>query len=225
MRKRAPGVDSLAGSLSDLARTDPTVAERMIQLTAIPGSKQRRIIIAKVIAWLNSTTALLAGLNLIDDDLTPGFLTRFIAPLKMSSLRNVPTAATHSPTLWHAEARTTSRRVSSRWRSAIHGVPRASTCCWPRSKNGALNTAGRLPSRVIRILTPEKCGLRLIRAPRRTLRVANQSPAPYWSSTVSLRQVGFIRACVGGVRLLPATEINGMSPWMFVLNVAETIRF
>lgn len=64
-------VDFLAGCLSDLARTDPSVAERMIQLTAVPASKQQRMIIAEVIASLNSATALLAGLNLIDDDSTP----------------------------------------------------------------------------------------------------------------------------------------------------------
>lgn len=65
-------MDFLAGCLSDLARTDPSVAERIIQLTAIPVSKQQRMIIAKVIARLNSATALLAGLNLIDDGSTPG---------------------------------------------------------------------------------------------------------------------------------------------------------
>jgi len=64
--------DFLAGRLSDLARTDPSVAERIIQLTGIPLSRQQRVIIAKVIAWMNSPTALLAGLNLIDDASTPG---------------------------------------------------------------------------------------------------------------------------------------------------------
>jgi hypothetical protein len=64
-------IDFLAGYLSDLARTDRSVAERIIQLTAISVSKQQRTILAKVIAWMNSAAALLAGLNLIDDDSTP----------------------------------------------------------------------------------------------------------------------------------------------------------
>jgi len=62
----------LAGCLFDLARTDSSVAERIIQLTAIPISGQQRMIVAKVIAWLNSAAALRAGLNLIDDASTPG---------------------------------------------------------------------------------------------------------------------------------------------------------
>jgi hypothetical protein len=65
-------INFLAGYLSDLARTDPSVAERIIQLTAVPISGQQRTIIAKVIARLNSATALLAGLNLIDDASTTG---------------------------------------------------------------------------------------------------------------------------------------------------------
>ena len=65
-------INFLAGCLSNLARTDSSVAERIIQLTAVPISGQQRMIIAKVIAWLNSATALFAGLNLIDDDSTPG---------------------------------------------------------------------------------------------------------------------------------------------------------
>jgi hypothetical protein len=65
-------IDFLAGYISDLARTDRSVAVRIIQLTATPISKQQRLIIAKVIALLDSTAALHAGLNLIDDASTPG---------------------------------------------------------------------------------------------------------------------------------------------------------
>jgi hypothetical protein len=65
-------IDFLAGCLSDLAQTDSSVAERIIQLTVLLISGQQRMIVAKVIASLNSTTALLAGLNLIDDASTPG---------------------------------------------------------------------------------------------------------------------------------------------------------
>jgi hypothetical protein len=62
-------IDFLAARLCDLARTDPSVAQRIIQLTAVPVSEQQRTIIAKVIASLNSTAALVSGLNLINDDL------------------------------------------------------------------------------------------------------------------------------------------------------------
>jgi hypothetical protein len=59
--------DFLAARLSELARTDASVAERILQLTSLPVSPQRRLLLAKVIAWLDSPQSLLAGLNLIDD--------------------------------------------------------------------------------------------------------------------------------------------------------------
>jgi len=60
-------INSLASCLSDLARNDASAAERIVQLTSRPLSGQQRMIVAKVIARLNSAAALLAGLNLIDD--------------------------------------------------------------------------------------------------------------------------------------------------------------
>jgi len=60
-------LDFLAGRLSDLARADCSVAERIIQLSTQHASGQRRLILAKVIASIGSPQALLAGLNLIDD--------------------------------------------------------------------------------------------------------------------------------------------------------------
>jgi hypothetical protein len=60
-------VDFLAGRIADLARAESSIANRILYLSAQPQSGQRRIILAKVIAWLDSSEALLAGLNLIDD--------------------------------------------------------------------------------------------------------------------------------------------------------------
>ncbi len=60
-------LDSLAGRISDLARANSSIAERIAQLSTQPLSGQRRLILAKVIAWLGSRKVLLAGLNLIDD--------------------------------------------------------------------------------------------------------------------------------------------------------------
>ena len=60
-------LDSLAGRLTDLARADSAIAERMIALSTVPLSPQQRVLLAKVLAWLGSTQSLLAGLNLIDD--------------------------------------------------------------------------------------------------------------------------------------------------------------
>jgi hypothetical protein len=60
-------LDSLAGRLTDFARADSAIAERMIALSTLPLSPQQRILLAKVLAWLGSTQSLLGGLNLIDD--------------------------------------------------------------------------------------------------------------------------------------------------------------
>jgi len=61
-------VDLLAACLSELAQADSDLAERILQLSSEPLSPQRRLILAKVIAWLDSPQSLLAGLNLIDDN-------------------------------------------------------------------------------------------------------------------------------------------------------------
>jgi hypothetical protein len=62
-------IDLLAGRIADLVRTDETVQSIVLDLTAKPtASDQQRIILAKVIASLASPRALIAGLNLIDDN-------------------------------------------------------------------------------------------------------------------------------------------------------------
>jgi len=61
-------VDLLVRRIADLALTDVALFARILDLTAKPpSSDQQRVILAKVIASLDSPQALLAGLNLIDD--------------------------------------------------------------------------------------------------------------------------------------------------------------
>ena len=60
-------IDLLASRIVDLARRKPQVARRIYELCAQPISEQQRVILAKVVAWLGSEEALLAGLNLISD--------------------------------------------------------------------------------------------------------------------------------------------------------------
>ena len=60
-------LDFLAGRLTDLARADASLAGHVVRLCAKPISGQRRTILAKIVAWLGSSQALLAGLDLIDD--------------------------------------------------------------------------------------------------------------------------------------------------------------
>lgn len=57
----------IAGSIARLAQDDPVVLERLIQLAEQALSDQRRLILAKALAWIDSPQALMAGLNLIDD--------------------------------------------------------------------------------------------------------------------------------------------------------------
>ncbi|MEO5924803.1 MAG: hypothetical protein ABIR70_13350 [Bryobacteraceae bacterium] len=60
-------LDFLAGRLTDLARAEVSFSERIVRLCAQPISGQRRMILAKIVSWLGSSQALLAGLALIDD--------------------------------------------------------------------------------------------------------------------------------------------------------------
>ena len=62
--------DFLAARLSERAQAVPGLAERILQLSTQPVSVQRRLILAKVVASLDSPQSLLAGLNLIDDTAT-----------------------------------------------------------------------------------------------------------------------------------------------------------
>lgn len=57
----------IAGSVAQLAQSDPSALARLIQLAEHSLSGQRRLILAKVLAWIDSPEALIAGLNLIDD--------------------------------------------------------------------------------------------------------------------------------------------------------------
>lgn len=61
----------IAGSIARFAQDDPVILNRLIQLADQPLSGQRRVILAKVLAWIDSPEALIAGLNLIDDSAQP----------------------------------------------------------------------------------------------------------------------------------------------------------
>jgi hypothetical protein len=61
-------VDLLVSRITQMVRTDQAMVTRILDLTARPLiSDQQRVILAKVLASLDSAQALLAGLNLIDD--------------------------------------------------------------------------------------------------------------------------------------------------------------
>lgn len=60
-------VDFLAVRIAELARSEESVARRIFELTVQPQSEHQRIILAKVVASLDSHQAVMAGLNLIAD--------------------------------------------------------------------------------------------------------------------------------------------------------------
>ncbi len=61
-------IDLLVSRIADLAHTDEALVTRILDLTAKPlRSDQQRVILAKIIASLDSPQSLMAGLNLIDD--------------------------------------------------------------------------------------------------------------------------------------------------------------
>ena len=58
-------LDFIAGSIARFAH--PAILNRLIHLTEQSLSGQRRLILAKVLAWIDSPEAVMAGLNLVDD--------------------------------------------------------------------------------------------------------------------------------------------------------------
>jgi hypothetical protein len=57
----------IAGRIARFAQQAPSVLDRLMQLTEQSLSGQRRLVLAKTLAWIDSPEALMAGLNLIDD--------------------------------------------------------------------------------------------------------------------------------------------------------------
>jgi hypothetical protein len=60
-------LNTVASRIVDLARSQPSVAQRISELCAQTTSEQQRLILCNVVAWLGSEDVLLAGLDLISD--------------------------------------------------------------------------------------------------------------------------------------------------------------
>jgi hypothetical protein len=60
-------LNTLASRIVDLARSQPSVAQRISELCGQTTSEQQRLILSNVVAWLGSEDVLLAGLDLISD--------------------------------------------------------------------------------------------------------------------------------------------------------------
>ena len=60
-------LNTVASRIVDLARSQPSVAQRISELCAQTTSEQQRLILCSVVAWLASEDVLLAGLDLISD--------------------------------------------------------------------------------------------------------------------------------------------------------------
>jgi hypothetical protein len=63
--------DFLASRIADLARSEPAIKERVLQICDVRLSSKRCLLLSKVIARLGTQDALLAGLNLIADGANP----------------------------------------------------------------------------------------------------------------------------------------------------------
>ena len=63
--------DVLVAHIVDIARRDPAVERRLLQLCRLNPTGQRRELLAMIVGWLSTSEALLAGLSLIDDTLKP----------------------------------------------------------------------------------------------------------------------------------------------------------
>ena len=93
-------LDTIAEHLARLARTDPSVASRLTELTTGTIPPQRRTILAKTIAWFATESSLVAALNLMDDIATPSIPYEVFRALEDLFLEKQPVGAnTQSYTL------------------------------------------------------------------------------------------------------------------------------
>lgn len=63
--------DVLAARVAELARADDAVRARLLKLCSAELPASKRLLLARVIGWLGSSEAIVAGLNLIDDAAQP----------------------------------------------------------------------------------------------------------------------------------------------------------
>jgi hypothetical protein len=63
--------DVQSARLAELAQRDPAVRQRLFELCSMQLPAQKRMLLAKVLGMLATTESLLAGLNLIDDEIAP----------------------------------------------------------------------------------------------------------------------------------------------------------
>ena len=61
----------VAGGLVDQARREWAVEQRLYHLCTIPLTASKRALLSRVMGWLGSSEAALAGLHLIDDTCSP----------------------------------------------------------------------------------------------------------------------------------------------------------
>ena len=63
--------DVLAARIVELARRDPRIEARLLELCDMELPSSKRLLLSKVIGWLGTPAAVSAGLNLIDDNASP----------------------------------------------------------------------------------------------------------------------------------------------------------
>ena len=84
-------VDLLVSRIADLTRTDAALVTTILDLTAKPlKSDQQRVILAEVIASLDSPKTLIAGIDLIDDSAPQQLPRKFDMPSKIDIPRKTP---------------------------------------------------------------------------------------------------------------------------------------
>jgi len=194
-------VDLLAARISDVAQADAAVTERVIQLSAQPLAPQQRLILAKVLAWMNTPQSLLAGLNLVDDKSPQPIPYDLWKAIETFSLKSVPTRAIRNPTRSSRARRPTSRSASSRWQSTTLSAPAPPTTSWRRLRSGVWSTADPILNPDIRPMIRVSPGHRQSLARRRQYAGGTSIHAPRRRQTEA-------SVCASGLRYCVLSSIN-----------------
>lgn len=91
--------ETLAARIADLVRDDGPIKNRVYELCALQALPAKRQLLAKIIARVGTTEAILAGLNLIDDEAAPPVLYDIQRALEDVFLERRPYLNTGSHTL------------------------------------------------------------------------------------------------------------------------------
>jgi hypothetical protein len=125
--------DVLAARISELAHSDHTIESRLLQLCDLELPPSKRLLLSKVISRLGTVEAVLAGLNLIDDNASPSLPFEIWEQLENAFVERRPSAQFQN-------AYTLAARSSNVIRSRLFGMATADE----RRRKSAFSLLGQI---------------------------------------------------------------------------------